>query len=52
MAHEFMEEVISKLATDWEITSDDIEQWRDYTCAIGYATQNAEWTNREAMAAR
>ncbi len=44
MAQEFMREVVSKLAADWEITSDDVEQWRDYTCAVGYAAQNAVWT--------
>lgn len=44
LAQELMENVISKLNADWEITSDDVEQWRDYTCAMRAAIDDAEWT--------
>jgi hypothetical protein len=33
-AHEFMEDVVSKLDPEWELTSDDIEDWRKVKCEI------------------
>ena len=39
-----MDEVISELPAEWEITSDKIEQWRNYACEVSYGVENDEWT--------
>lgn len=43
LAREFADEVVSKLKPEWEITADDVEQWRNFTCLIGYSAQQAAW---------
>ena len=41
-----MNDVISKLEAEWEITSDDIETWRAFRYEIGYSIQAAAWVAR------
>jgi hypothetical protein len=43
LAHKFASDVVSKLAPVWEITSDDIQDYSDFICAVGYAAQSDDW---------
>jgi len=48
LAHDFNGEVIKKLRTIAEITSEDIEEWRDYHAQMQLAVQTAEWAPVES----
>ena len=48
LAQAFMDEVISELPAEWEITSDKIEQWRNYACEVAYGVENDKWTPVDA----
>jgi hypothetical protein len=42
-AGEFTKDVASKLKPDWEFSSEDVLQWRDYKLQLGAATQSGGW---------
>lgn len=47
-AHDFNEEMIKKLDTIAEITSEDIEEWWNYHAQMQLAGQTSEWTPVES----
>src|SRR5258706_3946618 len=46
LAIAFMNDVVSKLDVEWEITFDDIEAWRAFRYELGYAIQTAARPSR------
>ncbi|HEV2208582.1 MAG TPA: DUF6166 domain-containing protein [Verrucomicrobiae bacterium] len=51
LARQFVESVVSKLKSEWEILSKDVEDWSSFTCHVEASALRAAWSPGTAASA-